>query len=201
MKIIRKIKEVGLKNVIVGTVKRIKYEKLIKKYHINPWHLSPYEWRKYVQECAKYINCHNCKTVVDIGCGLGGLLQHIDADNKIGLDIQEEVIHAARELSDGTITLATGSFEELTEKPVDYLITLNFMHGCPEATWTKPYRLVAERNDVRNFIVDTLPPTKGRYLLDWGKILPENYRRIERLGPFLSGRYIEIWEKYRTSIC
>ena len=34
MKVIDKIKEVGLKNVIIGTIKRIKYEKLIKKYHL-----------------------------------------------------------------------------------------------------------------------------------------------------------------------
>ena len=195
MKIIRKIEEVGLKNVIVGTIKRIKYEQLIRKYHFDPWHLSPYEWRKYIQECVRYINNHDCKTVVDIGCGLGGLLQHVKADKKIGMDEREEVIRAARELSDGTVTLVTGSFDEVTEKPVDYLVTLGFMHGSPEPTWTRPYRLVAERNDVRNFIVDTIPPKGEGYLLDWGKILPENYRRIEQLGPFLSGRYIEVWER------
>lgn len=195
MKIIRKIKEVGLKNVIIGSVKRVKYEKLIRKYHFDPWHLSPYEWREYPQACVKYINDHNCKTVVDIGCGLGGVLQHVKADKKIGLDEQEEVIKAARELVDRTIYLETGSFDELTEKPIDYLITLGFMHGSPESTWTRPYRLVAERNDVQHFIVDTISVREEGYLLDWSKILPENYKRIERLGPFLSGRYVEIWEK------
>ena len=195
MKIMRKIKEVGLKNVIIGSVKRVKYEKLIRRYHFDPWHLSPYEWREYVQACAKYINSHNCKTVVDIGCGLGGMLQHVKADKKIGLDDQEEVIRAARELVDGTISLETGSFDDLAEKPIDYLITLGFMHGSPESTWTRPYRLVAERNDVQHFIVDTIPAREDSYLLDWSKILPKNYKRIERLGPFLSGRYVEIWEK------
>ena len=102
MKIIRKIKEVGLKNVIVGSIKRVKYEKLIRKYQFDSWHLSPYEWREYAQACVKYINTHECKTVVDIGCGLGGVLQHVKADKRIGLDEREEVIKADRDLYDNT---------------------------------------------------------------------------------------------------
>lgn len=195
MKVIRKIKEVGLKNVIVGGLKRIKHGKLIRKYHFESWHLSPYEWKEYAQACANYINAHDCKTIVDIGCGLGGILRHVRAERKIGIDLHEEVILAARELSDGTITYKTGSFDALTEKPIDYLVTLNFMHGGTEATWTKPYHTAAEQNDVRHFIVDTVPAEGGSHLLDWRKILPEDYQRVERLGPFLSGRYVEVWEK------
>ena len=198
MKLIRKIKEVGLKNVFIGGIKRIKYTQLIKKYHFDIWQLSPYEWREYAQACVKYINAHSCKTVVDIGCGLGEILQHVKADNKIGLDMQEEVIMAARQLNDGTVRFETGSFDELTEKPIDYLVTLGFMHGGTESVWVEPYRRAAEKNDVRHFIVDTVPdqafgPTV--HFLDWRKIMPDNYKRIERLGPFLSGRYLEIWEK------
>lgn len=91
-----------------------------------------------------------------------------------------------------------GSFRNLTESPVDYLVTLNFMHGGTEAGRKETYHTVAEQNDVRHFIVDTVPekvfgPTL--HSLDWGKILPENYKRVERLEPFLSGRYVEVWER------
>ena len=195
MKIIRKIKEVGLGNVIIGGIKRVKYTKLIKKYHFDEWHLSPYEWKEYAQVCVNYVNAHPGRTVVDIGCGLGGVLRHIRADRRIGLDLHEEVLMAARELSDGTIVYKTGSFGELAERPVDYLITLNFMHGGTEAVWERPYRMAAERNDVRHFIVDTVPAKGESHFLDWSRILPDNYKRIERLGPFLGGRYVEIWEK------
>ena len=197
-KMIRKLKEVGFKNVLVGGVKKVRYMQMINKYHFDPWHLSPYEWKEYAQACVRYLNTQNCKTVVDIGCGLGEILRHIKADKKIGLDLQEEVIMAARELNGGKIDFLAGSFGELTEHPIDYLITLNFMHGRTEEEWAETYHTAAVQNDVAHFVVDTVPekvfgPTT--HSLDWGKILPDNYQRAERLGPFLSGRYVEVWER------
>ena len=114
-KIVRKLKEVGLKNVLIGGIKKVRYMQMINKYHFDTWHLSPYEWKEYAQVCVRYLNSHDCKTVVDIGCGLGEILQHIKADRKIGLDLQEEVIQAARELNSGEIDFVVGSFGELIE--------------------------------------------------------------------------------------
>ncbi|MDE7339400.1 MAG: SAM-dependent methyltransferase [Lachnospiraceae bacterium] len=197
-KVMRKMKEVGFKNVVRGGLKKVKYRTLIEKYHFDTWHLNPYEWKEYAQACVRCINSRSCGTVVDIGCGLGEILQHIKADKRIGLDLQEEVVMAARELNRGEIRFETGSFGDLTERPVDYLITLNFMHGGTESDWAEIYHVAALRNDVKHFVVDTVPekafgPTT--HFLDWRKILPENYKRVERLGPFLIGRYIEVWEK------
>lgn len=156
-KMIRKLKEVGFRNVLVGGVKKVRYMQMINKYHFDTWHLSPYEWKEYAQACVQYLNTQNCKTVADIGCGLGEILQHIKADKKIGLDLQEEVIMAARELNGGKIDFLAGSFGELTEHPIDYLITLNFTHGRTEEEWAETYHTAAVQNDVAHFVVDTLP--------------------------------------------
>lgn len=197
-KAVRKIKEVGFKNVVIGGIKKMKYMQLMKKYHFDTWHLNPYEWKEYAQICVRYVNARNCNTVVDIGCGLGEILQHIKADKKLGLDLGEEVLMAARELHGGEIDFKAGSFGELTEKPIDYLITLNFMHGRSETEWRELYRAAAVQNDVRHFVVDTVPDKAfgpSTHCLDWSKILPDNYKRIERFGPLLSGRHIEVWER------
>ena len=192
----KKIQEVGLKNCIWGAVLREKYKRLQKKYGFDTWHFSPYEWREYSQKTAAYINAHRVKKVVDIGCGLGGLLQHIDAPTKIGMDIHEDVILAARELGDDSIIYRVGSFDEVTgEKDIDYLITLGFTHGGTEETWKETYHTIAERNDIRHFVVDTVPEDGPSHFLNYRNILPENYEKIERMGPFLGGRCIEIWEK------
>lgn len=133
--------------------------------------------------------------VVDVGCGLGGLLQHIQADKRVGLDASENVIMAARELGDGSVDFKTGSFYDIEESNVDYLVTLGFMHGSRESTWIHPYREAAEKNHVRHFIVDTVPEEGTSHFLDWSKIMPENYKRTEMMGPFLGGRYVEVWSR------
>ncbi|WP_160558359.1 class I SAM-dependent methyltransferase [Parablautia muri] len=48
---------------------------------------------------------------MDIGCGLGELLRHITANKKVGMDMCEDVILAARELDDGMATYKVGSFD------------------------------------------------------------------------------------------
>lgn len=195
-RVYKKVKEVGFKNCIRGAVLRERYKRLQKKYGFDTWHLSPYEWKEYLQKTAAYINAHQAKKVVDIGCGLGGLLQHIEAPKKIGMDIHEDVILAARELGDKSIIYRVGSFNEVVgEECIDYLITLNFTHGGTEETWKEDYHMIADKNDIRHFVVDTVPEDGPSHFLNYRNILPENYVMIERMGPFLGGRCIEIWEK------
>ncbi len=193
---LRKINEVGIKNCLVGTFLSLKYRRMQKIYKFDTWHFSPYEWREYLQKTAEYINANNAKKVIDIGCGLGELLKHLNAETRIGLDESEGIIGAASELSHGKITYKVGSFNEVMgEKDVDYLVTLGFTHGCAEDAWKDPYHTISERNDIKNFIVDTVPAEGKSHFLDYSKILPDNYAKIEKLGPFLGGRCIEVWHK------
>ena len=72
------------------------------------------------------------------------------------------------------------------------------MHGGTEAEWMEIYHTAAYQNEVGHNVVDTVPEKafdSATHSLDWSKILPDNYKRIERLGPFLSGRYVEVWER------
>lgn len=195
-RICRKMKEVGFRNCLRGALQCKKYKKLQTIYGFETWHLSPYEWREYLQKTASYINMYNAKKVVDIGCGLGDLLRHINADTKIGIDIHEEVITAARTLNDKDITYRVGSFNDITgENDIDYLITLNFTHGGTEEVWKESYHAIAQKNEIRHFIVDTVPDNGPSHFLNYSEILPKDYKMIERMGPFLGGRYIEVWEK------
>lgn len=191
-----KIKEVGLKNTIVGLFKLMKYRQLQKKYQFYEWNTSPFELREYVQVAAEYINRIKPKTVIDIGCGLGELLRHIRAEHKVGLDLDENNIKTAKILDrSGKIRFITGSFEQIKGEKIDVLVTLNFMHGLSEDKWIPIYRNFLKSNDVERLIVDTLPQGNGNYHLDFTRILPKEYAIKEDKGPYLSGRHLLLFER------
>lgn len=195
-----KIREVGLKNCIVGAIKRGKYKKLKEQYHFDDWHIGPYELREYVQSVKKYIEDKQADVVVDIGCGLGELLRHLTkVKTKIGYDSSKEVIQAAKRLvgEKQNISYYVGSFNDVhVEEKIDFLITLNFLHGSNEDTWKPAYDAVTSSNDIKNIIVDVVPPhDESGYFLDFTKILPKKYKLIDKIGPFLSGRYVEVYSK------
>lgn len=194
-----KIREVGLKNCIVGVMKREKYKKLQKQYQFDEWHIGPYELREYVQSVKKYIEDKEADVVVDIGCGLGELLRHLSGvKSRIGYDESKEVIQAAEILRGGqNISYCVGSFNHVNLKEeIDFLVTLNFMHGSKEDIWKSAYHTVASSNHIKNIVVDVVTSHDGNsYMLDFTKILPEEYKLVDRMGPFLGGRYIEIYSK------
>lgn len=189
-------REVGFLRCILGLLKRERYRRMQKKYGFDPWHISPYELRKYVQEVSNYISLSGAEVVVDIGCGLGELLRSLpEVPVRAGYDINKNVLEAAETLG-GRICFEQGSFSEVRlEQPIDFLVTLNFMHGSPEEVWRPRYHEIAVKNEIRHFIVDTLIGRKEGYSLDFRRILPENYERAGRLGPFRNGRFVEIYKK------
>lgn len=196
-KLIRKTKEVGVGNLVLGCLKVFYYRSLQKRFGFDPWHTSPYELREYVQAVAAYINRHRPECVVDIGCGLGDLLAHIQAPKRIGVDPGKGEMEAARHLYGRQgIRFVRGSFDEFGEgMAIDYLITLNFMHGSPESIWKPAYTRICEKNQISHIIVDSYQTTEDTYRLDFDRILPENYEKGECLGVFLGDRHIYVYHR------
>ena len=193
--IMDKIKDVGLINCVKVFLKRKKFLELQKKHHFDDWHAYPFEARKYLQEVEKYVSSKNADVVVDIGCGLGELLRHIKAKRKIGLDIGKANLAAANELG-GDIEFSYGSFDELNMKEsIDYVITLGFTHGGTEDMWRDMYTNCANRNDIKCFIVDTVPDDGSSHYLHYDQIFPSNYKLTENMGQFLGGLVIEVYRK------
>ncbi len=196
-KLIRKTREVGIGNLILGCLKVLYYRRLQKKFDFDPWHTSPYELRKYVQTVAAYVNRHSPECVVDIGCGLGDLLAHIHAPMRIGVDPGKGETEAANHLYGSRgIRFVRGSFDEFGEgMEIDYLITLNFMHGSPEPVWKPTYTRICEKNRISHIIVDSYKTTEDTYRLDFDRILPPDYARGECLGIFPGERYVYVYHR------
>lgn len=134
---------------------------------------------------------------MDVGCGLGEMLRHIKAENRLGVDVQNDVIEVAKMLSKTDIAYKVGSFDAVDmAEPIDYLVSVGFTHGSTEEILRPCYYDVAQRNNVKHFVVDTVPEGyDGAHYIDYSITLPENYKLIEKMGPFLGGRIIEVYEK------
>lgn len=188
--------QVGIKNTISGAIKKKKYDRLQKQYGFYEWNRSPFELREYIQAAADIIDKGKPDVVVDIGCGLGELLRHINAEQKIGVDLDEKSITVAKLLDkSGKINFLVGSFGEIRKIKADYAVTLNFMGGQKTDYWRPYYREFLTINDIRRIVVDVLPETNGNYHHDFSQILPKNYKLIIDKGPFMAGRHIQIFEK------
>ena len=200
-KLFAKIGEVGLRNTIVGIFRRCKYKKMQEKYGFDTWHVSPYELRGYAIAVANYVseNADGNKEIVDMGCGLGEILRNIKTKSrKLGYDPDPIIVNCAKQLNkDSLCEYEVAGISDFGQgHDVDYFITLGFTHGSLEETWYEPYHKIATENNVEHFIVDVCKEGfVGAHKLDFTKILPENYSLETRLGPFLSGRYVEIYKK------
>ncbi len=199
-----KIREVGLKNTLKGTIKRAYFQRLQKRFGFHPWHISPYELRKYAQVTVEYVN--SCvrlfdreEEVVDIGCGLGEIIRRINHEGcKTGLDLSENAIAAAKFLDrKHTVNYVVGSFDELGKgRKIACLITLGFMQGGTTDTWREPYGKITAENDIKRIIVDVLPENEEaeQHTVDFNEIL-DGYRQERQIGPLLGDRYVKVFVK------
>lgn len=77
------------------------YKILLKSvFHFEPWHVSSFLDRPYAHSVVDFLNSRQERTsVVEVGCGLGDILRHLDYKDRLGLDRSQEVLRAARVLA------------------------------------------------------------------------------------------------------
>ena len=115
------------------------------------------------------------KRVLDLGCGIGDLLEALNPAHGVGIDISPEMIQIAKE-NHPNLNFLLGDFENqetissLDEQPFDYIIlsdTIGFLEDC-QTTFQSLHKLC--KNDTRIIV--------GYYTYEWQPIL----RLAEILG-------------------
>jgi SAM-dependent methyltransferase len=108
-------------------------------FGFNLWHVAPYCQRAYAQRVVLELNLATCRTnVVEIGCGLGDILRHLEYAEKLGLDQEPEVVRAAaflgriRNSGCGRVEFRTATFPEIElETCYDAIVMVNWIHNVP----------------------------------------------------------------------
>lgn len=205
----RKIHVWGYTSKIIGNSKRYFFILLQKIFKFGTWHVSPINDRPYAQEIVRfvqhYVDKRSKKTIVEIGCGLAGILGNIyvpinGGNRKIGLDINKNNLKAGKFLHP-SCTMILGSFDKVCVGKIDCLIMVNFLHLISEDELRDAMKTLLKRNCVELIVFDTLQGIEGTDYLHSHKgeyFLGEKYRRIKKSKGFIAAqgarRYIEYWE-------
>ena len=112
---------------------------LQKIYRFDPWHIGGnYFSRPYKARVIALVEAHRPQTVVEIGAGLCDIIGRVKAERRVGLDMDDKVLKAARHLVSRDVKLATANFLDADSviaalqstgvKAIDCLILVNWIH-------------------------------------------------------------------------
>jgi SAM-dependent methyltransferase len=142
---------------------------LRRMFGFQRWHSeSPTSARPYRRDVAGLASSVSPQTVVEVGCGLGAILAHTDAPRRVGYDLDEKVIRAARFLHRGKIDFKFGGFEAVVEDPIDVLIAVNWIHDySPDEldAWLRP--LLARASFLIVDAIESASPVPYRFYHDF----------------------------------
>jgi SAM-dependent methyltransferase len=127
------------------------------------WHArSPDSARPYRRQLAAMVNRLKPGCVVEVGCGLGGIIARIKAERRYGFDRDPAAIRAARFLNSSAIEFTVGGFDDVSTDHIDVLIAVNWMHGFPPEQLEQWIAPLLPR--VRYLLVDAIVAgTPGNY--------------------------------------
>lgn len=143
-------------------------------FKLDPWHgAQGFHCRSYKLVAARMANALAPRVVVDVGCGLGDVLVHVNAQRRYGLDPDPRVIRAAKLCRGRRATFLVGSIGEMAALPedrVDLLVMLGWVHLFSRAEARSMVRQplidVFDRVQIEHVLVD-------EYSEDYGDIDPE----------------------------
>jgi SAM-dependent methyltransferase len=206
--IIKRVKELGIRNSIQGFIKKIRYEKLQRTYGFDSWHVSPLELRKYAIDVVEYLNDDIGKkrmrggVMVEIGCGLGDILRRIDKKSKhtlklFGFDIGKEEIAAAKYLNkDNNIIFSVGTFNDVpsvVHEDIDCLLALNFIHIMDAVKVKEDFRKLFDKKHVKFVVIDHCDNTE--YTIPFDTLLPDIYNLCYSSETYSNGRTVKIYRR------
>ncbi len=167
-------------------------------FGFEPWHArSPDSSRPYRKQLAALVNDLAPICVVEVGCGLGGILSRVKAERRHGYDREPAVIRAARFLHGRSVQFTVGGFGQVSDKDIDVLMAVNWMHEFPPEQierWILPLLPT-----VRYFLVDAINPGSAggyRYFHDF-HFLDQKARPVSVSALAEPNRRFILWEVIR----
>jgi len=169
-------------------------------FHFDKWHIGPLSVKQYAQDIIKYLNClqeNNRQSVVEIGCGVGDIIRHLQFKKRFALDADANVLRAARFLStvsfNGKINFQTFVFPQskLNDK-YDVIILVNWIHDIAPAVLKNKINEYFNTNLKKKgrIIIDTVQDKEYPYNHDINFLSKDLNCQISKIGDYERGRKV-----------
>jgi SAM-dependent methyltransferase len=131
-------------------------------FGFDKWHVTGNIYcRAYKYQVIDLANSINPTSVVEIGCGLGDLITKINAEERIGLDLDLNVIKAAVHLRGDKCKFVSGSFDDAIRYRADLLIMVNWIHDLAPSILANEIKKLSCR--YKYLLVDAITSERAEY--------------------------------------
>jgi len=130
--------------VIKVIISRVYLRILSKDLNVPSWHLNAtYYARKYKSKVIKIyqIFSTNIDHVIEVGCGTGDLISRINNSNKLGIDVDKNVLHLCNKLNPNLKTICSDVIDDfdvlknyisnLNNNSTIFIVMVNWLHIYP----------------------------------------------------------------------
>lgn len=172
--LLTKLKSLGPRRFLqAGSAVAINFV-LQKIYRFDPWHIGGnYYSRPYKARVIALAETHHPQTVVEIGAGLCDIIGRVKAHQRVGLDMDEKVLKAARHLVSRNVKLARANFldaesviaalKTTNAKSIDCLILVNWIHMIGIDEIQSILRRISEVVPIRRVLFDAIKAGTSGY--------------------------------------
>lgn len=127
------------------------------RFNFEKWHIQGgLHCSKRNQFIVNAINNLKVNSVVDVGCGLGVILNELNTSKLLGIDNSSNVIRAAESISENNnVTFLSGGFGSI-QGDYDVLIATNFLHNYDKNAVTQWIEKAIHKNHIKFLVVDEI---------------------------------------------
>jgi SAM-dependent methyltransferase len=172
---------------------------LKRAFYFDAWHCIPLKERPYAYDIINYCNARiNRKAFVEIGCGLGDIIRGVRFSQRIGYDIDKNVLAAAKFVSilqfKIQIDFCLLNFpREYPGGKQDVIVLVNWIHHIPPTILNGAIRklFTCNLNDNGEIIVDTVQNPQYKFNHQIGSLSNIEHSSVTKIGNYENNR--EVW--------
>jgi SAM-dependent methyltransferase len=188
------------KNLLKGVIKFIRNFICQKVYKFDKWHVKPSEFSAYSQSTIKMINSiSNVENygVLEIGCGLAGILSEINCEKKYGCDIDSRVLEFSK-IINKNIEFIEKPINEINFEDIDIVICIGFLHLFQQRSFEE-FIVSIFNNDIEYFCVDRMYKNQ-KTMLEYDIIAKYGYEEMFVSEKFNNMKEIVIYKKNNINL-